>query len=109
MAGTLLTQATGDGTLALARDVPSVGYQRLSAGRSKDAQLASQVHLDGDEMSAANSLIKVRINEMGQLVSLYDLRADREVLSGRSSRQRVAAARRHPCTALVRFAGWNRD
>ncbi len=78
----LLTQATGDGTLALARDVPSVGYQRLSAGRSEDEQLASPVHLDGDEMSAANGFIKVRINEMGQLVSLYDLRADREVLSG---------------------------
>ena len=79
---TLLTQATNDGTLALARDVPSVGYQRLSAGRSEDEQLASPVHLDGDEMSAANGFIKVRINEMGQLVSLYDLRTDREVLSG---------------------------
>ena len=106
---TLLTQATSDETLALVTDVPSVGYRRLTASRTRDEQIVSPVYPGGDGLSAENGFIRVRINQAGQLVSLYDLRAGREVLPGRCSGQRVAPPRRHPCPAFVRFVGWNRD
>ncbi len=76
----LLTQGTSEGSIALVTDVPGVGYRRLPASRTANEQVVPSIRLGSDGMSAENGIIRAQINQSGQLVSLYDLRANREVL-----------------------------
>ncbi|HIQ06673.1 MAG TPA: alpha-mannosidase, partial [Anaerolineae bacterium] len=72
-------QPTEQGTLALVNNVPSLGYTRLTPW-PEPLTVENPFQISADEREISNGLIRLRLNDAGQLTSVYDLRVERELL-----------------------------
>ena len=89
--GAVPHQVTGDGRLLVQVDgVPSCGYKTL---RIEQGEPECESSLSVSVTAMENRFFRLELDDKGQISSLYDKRADRQVLAPGSSRQRPPGVR----------------
>ncbi|QPC81271.1 alpha-mannosidase [Phototrophicus methaneseepsis] len=77
----LLTQAVEGGTLVDLPELPAFSVMPLTSGAAPEQSSALSVTEDGDSLVVENALMRVTFAENGDIVSLFDKEASREVLA----------------------------
>lgn len=72
-------QPCGNGMVVRLTDVPPMGYCSLSLAQAADVAVAAPCEFDG---LLENRYYRIRFNENGQMASIFDKEASREVLAG---------------------------
>lgn len=100
-----ITQATDGGTLVAVTDLAPFSVNALSAGEGASSDTGLSITQDGDSIVMENALIRYTINKDGEISSIYDLEADREVLSDGATGNQLLAFEDRP----MNFDAWDID
>lgn len=102
---TVITQAVEGGTLVGLKDLAPFSIIGLSSGGGSSADTGLSIRQDGDNIIMQNALIRVTVNDVGEIVSLYDLEAEREVVEAGNTANQVLAFEDRP----MAFDAWDID
>ena len=76
-----MTQPVADGTLVALPDLTPYSIRSLAAGEPATEETGLSIRRVGDDIIMQNRLIRLAINSDGELGSVFDLEAEREVLA----------------------------
>ena len=99
---TLPTQTVADGTLVLLNLAPYSlqGLQlREKTSPAPEPEQPARVRLEGGGATLENAYVRARFDKNGELTSLYDKAAEREMLAGPGNRLQVFEDRAYPFDA----------
>jgi len=100
-----LTQALGDGTLALYTEIDAMSVTGIDAARLVTAPDAITAELDDGVIHIENGLLDVLIDGDGLITSIYDKRADREVIADGQRANVLELSTDHP----IEYDAWDLD
>ncbi|MEO6125721.1 MAG: glycoside hydrolase family 38 C-terminal domain-containing protein [Ilumatobacteraceae bacterium] len=100
-----LTQTLGDGTVALYADLAAMSVTGIDVGSLVAAPDVITAELDDGMIHVENGLIDVLIDSDGLITSIYDKRADREVITDGQRANVLELSTDHP----IEYDAWDLD
>jgi alpha-mannosidase len=101
----VMTQSVADGTLVALTGLAPFSITALSAGEGSSSDTGLSITKDGDNIIMENALIRLVVNSDGELSSIYDREADREVIEAGKTANQILAFEDRP----MAFDAWDID
>lgn len=101
----VVTQSVDGGTLVGLKDLTPFSIIGLSSGGGSSADTGLSITQEGDKIVMQNALIRVTVNNVGEIISLYDLEASREVVEAGNTVNQILAFEDRP----MAFDAWDID
>ena len=93
---TVLTQSTSNGTLVALTDIAPYSITSLSDGESAVPDTGLSIRQDGNTIIMENKLIRVVLDENGELSSVFDREVDREIVEENNTVNQILAFEDRP-------------
>ncbi len=100
-----ITQSVEGGTLVALSDLAPYSVIGLAQGGGSADDTGLSISQDGDTIIMENAMIRLTVNGEGELSSIYDLEAEREVLSQDATGNQILAFEDRP----MAFDAWDID